>query len=81
MKCGPKAGHYGLTLKQIASSEHCSVATVKRTLNSAVSKLQQIPGSFTAILSIIHAMDASENDPLRPGSAECCKDWVQRYAK
>jgi hypothetical protein len=80
MKRGPKAGKYGLTLKEIAAAENCSVATVERTLNSAVSKLQQIPGSFTVILSLIHAVDFTQRDLLQPGSVECRKDWINHYA-
>jgi hypothetical protein len=80
MKRGPKGGKYGLTLKEIAASENCSVATVQRTLNSAVYKLQQIPGSFTVILSLIHAVDFTQRDLLQPGSVECRKDWIDHYA-
>ena len=79
MKTGPTPGKYGLTLKEIAAAEGVSVATVERTLNKAVSKLQQIPGAFSAIVSTIHAVDASDKDPLQPGSAECCQTWIQRY--
>jgi hypothetical protein len=79
MKRGPAQGNHGLTLAQIAAVEGCSVATVERTLNSAVSKLHKIPGAFSAIVSHIHAVDASHQDPLRAGSAECCTAWINYY--
>ena len=71
----------GMTLAQIAAAEECSVTTVQRTLNSAVSKLQQIPGSFTAIISSMWSMDVSGHDPLEAQSAECRQDWVERYRR
>ena len=79
MKTGPQPGKHGLTLKEIAAAEHVSVATVERTLNTAVAKLQKIPGAFSAIVTTIHAVDGSDKDPLQPGSVECCQTWIQRY--
>ena len=81
MKRGPRHGERGLTLKEIAVAEGLSVATVERVLNSGVSKLRRVPGSFSAILSIVHAVDASEHDPLQPGSVECCKRWKMLYGE
>jgi len=79
LKRGPRAPKWGCTLAEIAAMENCSVASVERTLNSAVSKLQQVPGAFAAIVNTIHAMDASHFDPLVATSAECRKTWIEQY--
>lgn len=78
MKRGPKHGERGMTVKEIAAAEGCSMTTIERCLNRAVSKLRRVPGSFEAILSIIHALDASDHDPLQAGSCECRPDWINK---
>ena len=74
MKHGRKPPLRGMSLKEIANAERCSVDAILRVLKRAVGKLKHL-GAFQLILATVQA---SGHEVLRAGSLECQGDWIER---
>ena len=68
-----------LPMRVISQQLGISLRTVESDYRSAVNKLRRIPGAFEIILANVHAVDASEHDPIQCASVECNSEFIKLF--
>ena len=76
----PSAGT-SMTFAQIAERLGYSLRTVNTAYASAIRKLKEQPGAYEGLLECVQAAAAQEQDLIRPGSVECCRDWIALFGR
>jgi hypothetical protein len=64
------------TWREVASSMNISIRRAQYLFYGAIRKLKKQPKAFEILLDAIQAVDASQDNILQAGSAECDKEFI-----
>ena len=80
LKAYEESSDKAVPMRLIAKNLKISDRAAWYTYKNALKRLKTIPGAFSILLDCVHAVGASERDPLQCASAECDREFIALYS-